>query len=60
MGKKSVHLGGATQVLFGIKGKRWEGELKHIGDKFYNEYWVRPLESERPKNYLSVEQGCYW
>lgn len=24
MGKQSVHLGGALQLLFGIKGKRWE------------------------------------
>src|ERR1017187_1032900 len=24
MGKKAIHLGGPTQILFGIKGKRWE------------------------------------
>src|SRR5690606_28576019 len=23
LGKKAIHLGGATQLLFGIKGKRW-------------------------------------
>ena len=24
IGKKAIHMGGATQILFGIKGKRWE------------------------------------
>ena len=28
-GKQAIHLGGATQLLFGIKGKRWE-EIKTI------------------------------
>ena len=23
-GKKTIHLGGSTQILFGIKGKRWD------------------------------------
>lgn len=57
MGKKAVHLGGATQILFGIKGKRWD-ENPAVS-KFYNEYWVRPLpeESVRKNN---VEGGCYW
>ncbi len=58
MGKKSVHLGGVTQLFFGIKGKRWEeqGYLQKIG----NEYWVRPLPSEVPDNFQSVERGSYW
>lgn len=25
-GKKAIHMGGVTQILFGIKGKRWEEE----------------------------------
>jgi hypothetical protein len=58
LGKKSVHLGGATQILFGIKGKRWDSHpfIKEL----YNQHWVRPLPSEMPKNYQSVEGGCYW
>ena len=28
--------------------------------KFYNSYWVRPLENERPVAASSVEGGCYW
>lgn len=54
LGKKAVHLGGATQLLFGIKGKRWDNY------SLYNEYWVRPLESETPLNAKKIESGCYW
>jgi hypothetical protein len=57
-GKKAVHLGGATQILFGIKGTRWDDHPVISG--LYNEHWVRPLPSERPAKYLSVEGGSYW
>lgn len=59
MGKKAIHLGGALQLLFGIKGNRWETEQK-IYMKFYNEHWVRPLDNERPPSALNVENACYW
>lgn len=54
IGKQGIHVGGPLQLYFGIKGKRWE----HHG--FYNEYWVNPDESEKPKNLDKVEGGCYW
>ena len=57
-GKKAIHLGGATQIFFGIKGKRWD-ELAAV-NQFYNEYWVYPSIDETPKNNKSVENGCYW
>jgi len=58
LGRKVVHMAGATQILFGIKGLRWD---KHEEiSKLYNKYWVRPLLSERPDNFQSVEGGCYW
>jgi len=58
LGKKAVHLGGATQILFGIKGKRWEerSDFKQL----FNKYWIRPLETEKPINYKKIEGGCYW
>jgi len=56
--KQAIHLGGATQCLFGIKGKRWE-EIESFKD-IINEYWIRPNENEIPKNFKNVEQGCYW
>jgi hypothetical protein len=59
IGKKAIHLGGSTQVLFGIIGKRWETEYD-FKDKYFNNYWVRPLDSEKPKGYKKVEDGCYW
>lgn len=53
-GKKAIHIGGALQLFFGIKGKRWD----NLG--LYNEYWVSPSDSEKPQNFEKVEDGCYW
>ena len=67
--KKAIHLGGALQLLFGIKGKRWENPtygVKEWGIPYgsystlMNEYWIRPGESGRPQNANQVEGGCYW
>ena len=58
IGKKSVHLGGALQILFGIKGKRWELEYDY-GTRLYNDFWVYSTE-DRPQNYKNIESGCYW
>ena len=54
--KMSVSFGGALQLLFGIKGRRWDREFSSI----YNDAWVRPEENEKPRNANSVEGGCYW
>jgi hypothetical protein len=58
MGKKSIQLGGSLQLLFGIKGKRWEGREKF--DSLMNEHWVYPSEEDIPTNKEVVEGGCYW
>lgn len=58
--KKAVHLGGSLQILFGIKGKRWENASYNYQNKLYNEYWTRPTEDLKPKGYENVENGCYW
>lgn len=60
IGKKAIHLGGVTQLLFGIKGKRWENYIVYPYKNLYNEYWVRPGEKEKPKNAGIVEGACYW
>lgn len=57
-GHMAIHLGGATQILFGIKGKRWEG-IPAVS-KFFNDYWAVPSPNEVPMNSKSVEDGCYW
>ncbi len=56
LGKQAVHMGGALQLLFGIKGKRWDP----CG--FYNEYWIRPATGETPKGVEKFEHGtfAYW
>lgn len=67
-GKKAVHLAGALQLLFGIKGKRWENP--HYGEKtlkrqgayseLMNEYWCYPNQEETPQSAKYVENSCYW
>lgn len=60
-GKIAIHMGGVTQLLFGIKGRRWETEYK--GDypaMMNNPAWVRPSEEDRPKGFETIEGGCYW
>lgn len=60
-GKKAIHLGGATQLMFGIRGKRWDqDEDKAYVRKFYNDAWVYPGDQDKPKNADQVEGGCYW
>ncbi len=58
IGKKAVHLGGPTQLLFGIKGKRWLENEKF--DSIINEYFVFPSNEDLPTNAHKVEGGCYW
>nr|WP_315184847.1 hypothetical protein [uncultured Flavobacterium sp.] len=58
LGKKAVHLGGPTQMLFGVKGKRWldNGNFKDI----INDYYVLPSDEDKIRNASKVEEGCYW
>jgi hypothetical protein len=59
MGKISIHLGGATQLLFGIKGKRWEERSEYAN--LINEYWIYPSEEEKPPYGDKVDgTGPYW
>jgi hypothetical protein len=58
LGKKAIHMAGATQLLFGIKGKRWDNNPIILN--LYNENWVRPIEEEIPRNFSKVEGGSYW
>jgi len=72
IGKSAVHLGGGLQLLFGIKGKRWESQYQKVWHyrpgqdididygRLFNEHWVYPSEDEKPKNAEKVEGGCYW
>jgi len=57
-GVSAIHTGGATQILLGIKGRRW---MSHsVISTFFNEAWVSPSAEEVPSQSGSVEGGCYW
>jgi hypothetical protein len=72
LGKKAIHLGGGTQLLFGIKGKRWEEQYDRVLNyrpdasininyiDLFNKSWIYPATTERPSNALKVENACYW
>lgn len=61
IGKIGIHTGAGLQLMFGIRGKRWDGNGDDsLENKIFNEHWVCPLQSERPKGYKNVEEGCYW
>lgn len=57
-GRSAIHMGGVCQMLFGIKGRRFEDE-PGAGD-FFNEHWVYPSEEETPKSAGTVENSAYW
>jgi hypothetical protein len=68
-GHQAVHLGGALQLLFGIRGKRWEkdcfvsdasGRPIFTYSSLFNPYWVRPSLDETPQTASSVEGATYW
>ena len=51
-----ILMGGATQILFGVKGKRWE--THNIISTFFNDAWVYPMN--KPVNAKLIENACYW
>jgi hypothetical protein len=62
-GHKAVHLGGALQLLFGIKGRRWfspEGDAYKDYHHLLRPSWVSPDDNDRPKQAQQVEGACYW
>jgi hypothetical protein len=58
LGAFGVHMGGATQLLFGIMGGRWRGNK--LFEPFVNDAWTAPADEERPKKFRLQENGSYW
>jgi hypothetical protein len=54
LGKIGLHLGGTLNLLFGIRGGRFDNR------GLYNEHWIRPQGLERPANVFLLEAGAYW
>lgn len=58
--KSAIYIGGGIQLLFGIKGKRWENHpiiskiIKENGN------FISPSGEEILKNNQKIENGCYW
>jgi hypothetical protein len=58
LGRVGIHAGGAMQIFFGITGQRYD-QYPEV-TKHFNSYWKRPYLHERPANWKSIEDGCYW
>jgi hypothetical protein len=62
-GEAGIHIGGATQLLLGILGKRWTDPSSPDSSSvlpFINEHWTGPTKAEIPAGASKVEGGCYW
>jgi hypothetical protein len=59
-GASAIYVGGVLQMYFGIYGGRWLKERGDILKLFMNEHWSRPSAREKPNNFTSIENGCYW
>lgn len=57
-GKVGLHMASYVQLLFGIRGARWDADPEY--SRFYNDAWVRPSADERPAGAETIEGGCYW
>lgn len=58
LGAVGIHLGGATQIMFGVAGGRWQES--DVLRPLATEAWVRPSGDEVPPDYKKMEGGCYW
>lgn len=57
-GKQAIYMGGSLQLVFGIRGARWD--TIPIISSLYNEYWVSPNKADRPAHPEKIDDGCYW
>lgn len=58
MGRIGVHTGGTTQVMFGIRGGRFDAVSEIVC--LMNEHWIRPAPEETPERADLVENRAYW
>ncbi|MFI3241449.1 MAG: hypothetical protein R3Y43_02665 [Alphaproteobacteria bacterium] len=60
-GKQAVHVAGALQLLFGIKGSRW---IEKFSKQYKNSNWIYPLDEDtitQPEAHIKVEgNSAYW
>jgi len=58
LGKVGIHTGGPTQLLFGIRGGRWDSRPEF--QPFFNDARTRPRPEETPREAKKVDKGGYW
>jgi hypothetical protein len=58
IGRTGFAIGGALQLFFGVRGRRWDIDSNF--QPYFNQHWVRPLPSETPPKFKSNESGAYW
>jgi hypothetical protein len=59
LNRSAVHLGGGLQLLFGVRGRRWESGHPLV-KQLWNENWIRALPQETPKRSWKNDGGAYW
>ena len=57
-GLQCIVMGGATQIMFGVRGKRWKNH--EVISTFFNDAWVFPPSTCIPRLANRIEGGCYW
>ena len=58
-GKQAIHVGGALQLFFGIRGRRWDSS--DTISALYNEHWASPSDAERfPAQGNGDDGRQYW
>lgn len=68
LGKQAIHIGGSLQLLFGIRGVRWEedgygDDVTGVHNRYktlFNKYWIRPYSTSQIAGAEKVDNGCYW
>ncbi len=60
LGKQAIHIGGALQLFFGIRGNRWESDPNFEKLSIVNSNWIFPALHETPKRSYEVENSAYW
>jgi hypothetical protein len=59
-GKIGISLGGHLQVLFGVRGSRWDRDANWTSN-YMNEFWIEMPEKYHPANKsILTDNGAYW
>jgi hypothetical protein len=57
-GRTALVVGSSTQLLFGIRGARWEKRPEYA--EIMTDFWSRPSPEETPAKAPQIENSAYW